>query len=796
MADIIRIGLELDASALMRGGAEAERVLAKLKAGSKLTADEVKALNAALTATGTAGGQAVVGVNALNPAFLRTQTQARATTQVFNQLRGGMASMAQAAIGQTVPGLAAVTSQLGTLAFGSPALVAALAGLAAVATAFRLITKDAREANKELKESATRLDALGMDEATRIQLDVDRARSRQQAIAPEMQRLIDMGLAPGSNKRLNQLVQEYADLGRQIFKGEAALQDIRDKAEAERERDADAARAKELREIKEWFDEQNRIIIRANEVRRQAAIAAGVAAGAVFGAGSGPTGPGPGALGVVGRFANIGVLGSGAGGDTDPDKFKVNFEKIVTGLTTAGVTAFLSVIDDFVVGLFKSSAAAEKASSEWLRSIDQMIAGLDASLTGRQRAEADAIRRVQEQGRGAGLDLQGPIGFGLEASGFESLQHLAESIQRIMELVKAGSPEWEKWQKLLQLTQAELAALIHTTEVANERTRESLNMRLLTVQGMEKEALALRQKLEAEQFIRDGADEATLALLGLVQGLERLSFEAEQRAKGLAFAADLAERQAKLAGDDIGALRIRMEYQAAQELAAAQKLLDAGIITQEMFQGLAAVLGGELAQAIEKAQKAAEDAARSFGDQVTTDYLVATGQGQAAAEFNLSRSQEKRLEEANELIAKGLLPASVRDQLKVIFAAEWDKLRQQFAAAGLIDVGAATIGSRRSGSTTQSITTITETTALTLAHLQRGILTQSNKQSFLLEKIERNTRGSGGTSTVTVNGNVTTGGAGTGGGSGILGSEVIDGINTGLGRISRREQRRTGDATV
>jgi hypothetical protein len=70
----------------------------------------------------------------------------------FQQLRGGIASMAQAAVGQAVPGLASLAGVLGTFAIGSAATVGILAGITAIALAWRSVTKEAREAKAAHKE--------------------------------------------------------------------------------------------------------------------------------------------------------------------------------------------------------------------------------------------------------------------------------------------------------------------------------------------------------------------------------------------------------------------------------------------------------------------------------------------------------------------------------------------------------------------------------------------------------------------------------------------------------------------
>jgi len=65
------------------------------------------------------------------------------------------------------------------------------------------------------------------------------------------------------------------------------------------------------------------------------------------------------------------------------------------------------------------------------------------------------------------------------------------------------------------------------------------------------------------------------------------------------FMANLTSRQQTLAGDDRGALETGMRARGVVELAGAQELADAGIITQEAVTALAAVIEGELLDSLE-----------------------------------------------------------------------------------------------------------------------------------------------------------------------------------------------------
>ena len=82
------------------------------------------------------------------------------------------------------------------------------------------------------------------------------------------------------------------------------------------------------------------------------------------------------------------------------------------------------------------------------------------------------------------------------------------------------------------------------------------------------------------------------------------------------FMANLSIRQKSVAGDDRGAMIEGMEARGVVELAAAQKLADAGIITQAAVNDLAATISGEILQATEAWDEAIKQLATGMQTQV------------------------------------------------------------------------------------------------------------------------------------------------------------------------------------
>jgi hypothetical protein len=337
-----------------------------------------------------------------------------------------------------------------------------------------------------------------------------------------------------------------------------------------------------------------------------------------------------------------------------------------------------------------------------------------AEFADRTREITDAERRrmnIEEEAR----RLSNAVWEAYKA-GTQSARELAEANRALREI------ETARHRNLQRLEEA--------TRIANERLREDLEVRRLVAQGATVEAEAMRQMLEQrremEDLVRQGADAATIAMLDLVHALERAA-AAERQAREFAeslgqskkdaaeqkklnaatrrdFEADLEARQRALAGDDAGAMAIRMEIQANQELDAARKLFEAGVITEEMFRTLADVLRGEVTAAVDALTKAHLDAKRAMEEDLRVRELVATGRQDEADALRL---QLKQAEELQKAIEAGMDQAFI-DKLKQVQA-----LERNPAAPTVADAVAGASEVER------SVRAISQTQATTNADLQR-----------------------------------------------------------------------------
>lgn len=154
---------------------------------------------------------------------------------------------------------------------------------------------------------------------------------------------------------------------------------------------------------------------------------------------------------------------------------------------------------------------------------------------------------------------------------------------------------------------------------------------------------------QAEEARRQAIEQLIIVTQQAINQEKIRAFEAkranEESARSLEL--DIKAREAALSGNARDEAIARAQQRANDELAAAQKLLQEGAITEEMFQRLADVLGGELNQALADIAKQAAEAAQQIqdqADQLTLRGLTAAGRGPEAFLFGqaIERGQAGR----------------------------------------------------------------------------------------------------------------------------------------------------------
>jgi hypothetical protein len=172
-------------AAAARAGATAE-----IQAAQQAFLSSTQAMRGSITTIGQVGATATkssVGVNAL---------------------RSSMTTLAANAL-SSAPGVAQFGSVLGTMALGAPAMIAILAGLAAVGVAVERIGRKWREAAKESKAAIDSLlaDAAKRADPTGVIPELSAARARKEVLEQSLQRALNPAFDPallrqGISKRL------------------------------------------------------------------------------------------------------------------------------------------------------------------------------------------------------------------------------------------------------------------------------------------------------------------------------------------------------------------------------------------------------------------------------------------------------------------------------------------------------------------------------------------------------------------------------------------------------------------
>lgn len=255
-------------------------------------------------------------------------------------------------------------------------------------------------------------------------------------------------------------------------------------------------------------------------------------------------------------------------------------------------------------------------------------------------------------------------------------------------------------------------------------------------------------KGELRKALDDAADAAKRAADAEAERAEAERQREEERAaiarqQAADFADDIRLRRAMLGGDDLEAIRIRHEIQAQKELAAARALVDAGTITEEMFQLLVALLGDELAEALKKATGAVEEFVDASADMyaqwaanqkllkedLDLRKLEALGLDADAARMRLKIQHDREMLEAQ--MGSGI-SSQWWDLLREVQRLEREALEKRLAGAAT-----GSTAEQRASEVVRSVANISETTGFRIA----DILYSSHA---VLQRIEANTRPRGG----------------------------------------------------
>jgi hypothetical protein len=168
--------------------------------------------------------QGVASATALAGSMTAVAGAGRGAGAGIQSLRGPLTTLTAQLAGVN-PALSSVISVLGAFAVGSTAMAGALFGLAALAGAYQVLTRDAREAKKAQDEALERLAELGRqrqveERGGQVAVDIDEAEARIAAIREELVRqreaFATLPLAPIADK-IRELEDELsATIGKRL----------------------------------------------------------------------------------------------------------------------------------------------------------------------------------------------------------------------------------------------------------------------------------------------------------------------------------------------------------------------------------------------------------------------------------------------------------------------------------------------------------------------------------------------------------------------------------------------------
>lgn len=293
----------------------------------------------------------------------------------------------------------------------------------------------------------------------------------------------------------------------------------------------------------------------------------------------------------------------------------------------------------------ETNAKFAKSFDDFLKSVNGFYDGFQGQVRRLEESLADQADQALSVFRGSPLGREIRDRFGLdlgklreifEKEGVEGIKRLRDGlegvvgstedidllIERLEELGDAGAEALKKLQEAEALRQTR-----RTEDLGIELGRTKLEGvdDLAATRALEDQVRQLEQQRRMADAVADGWTDAQLELLRLIQAEQNLGVErrrAAEDAEKLAeqvrtredFQLDLIQRRAKLSGDaeqifyaEMYALQQRND----RELEAAQKLLDAGTITQEMFDELAAILGDEVQSAVDAFNESMDDTAEA-----------------------------------------------------------------------------------------------------------------------------------------------------------------------------------------
>lgn len=345
-----------------------------------------------------------------------------------------------------------------------------------------------------------------------------------------------------------------------------------------------------------------------------------------------------------------------------------------TGAVVGGLAQIAVAMDLFGTRARERSRQMRQSAEDFNAALDSFAISTRGSLEEQLRANTQTANDLAKK-----LRTNSPVRITSSADVDRLLADEAAAWARGFGQITTGASQTVTALRALSETMKDNERIIRERLAAELAVQnEDLAIRRLVAQGRQAEADALRLQIaqareldEAQKYIgvkgfadfiknlkevQDAEAAAAAAAEELAQA-ERALTQARQQA---AFAGDLVSRRQALNGDSRGAFVTRQTISGASELAAAEDLLKAGVITQEMFAELARILNDELAAALREMEDAARAAAEAAAaerqskfDDLAVRELVAKGDENGAARLRRELQNKKELEGVNDIVLMG-----------------------------------------------------------------------------------------------------------------------------------------------
>lgn len=320
-----------------------------------------------------------------------------------------------------------------------------------------------------------------------------------------------------------------------------------------------------------------------------------------------------------------------------------------------------------------------------------LIGGLGGLISAGQKAKGVAAQlEIAQNQLGKSLDAMRAVFAGDElAASISKARAEFDELRKQTEQAYSGKKnEAERKKVLMELNvlEAQRVEMLKTQYAEQLRqAMDDLQVQYLRAKGLEEQAdataLASSQATRLNAAIEKyGADSAYVNKLKEVIAAEK---EAAENAKALAEATrqraladnerSLRVRELTVAGDTRGAFVAQQEDAYADAIEEAQRMVEAGTMTAEMFERLKKVLGEEMAAALADFDNAVALATERQRDELSVRRLLAMGM--------TAEAEQRRIEIANKEELRNITDEAIREEILELQAMEAaNRERERIAA--------------------------------------------------------------------------------------------------------------------